>query len=152
MTDKLHETVKFIFFHLLKLPWHGWLKERWAKFQMNAKVQLCIGSRSDRQGQITLDWWSSISRSGELAENLKVFEKKSFGFGKKVLTLIPILKWVPTEIGPWFWFPIPNPGFGRTHRGGREHCYRKKAETVITLSSRSMCLCSLCQNLTLAVQ
>ena len=19
-----------------------------------------------------------------------------------------------TEIGPWFWFPIPKPGFGRT--------------------------------------
>ena len=26
------------FFHLLKLPWHGWLKERGAKFQMNAKI------------------------------------------------------------------------------------------------------------------
>ena len=33
--------------------------------------------------------------------------KKGFGFGKKNFGS-------DTEIGPWFWFPIPKPGFGLT--------------------------------------
>ena len=38
-----------------------------------------------------------------------VFKKKSLGFGKKSLGSN-----ADTEIGPWFWFPIPKPGFGCT--------------------------------------
>ena len=38
---------------------------------------------------------------------MRKFEKMSFGFGKKKLGS-------DTEIGPWFWFPIPKHGFGRT--------------------------------------
>ena len=34
---------------------------------------------------------------------------KSFGFRKKELSFD-----IDTEIGPWFWFPIPKPGFGPT--------------------------------------
>ena len=37
----------------------------------------------------------------------KDFEKKSFGFRKKNFGS-------DTEIGPWFQFPIPKLGFGRT--------------------------------------
>ena len=40
---------------------------------------------------------------------MKNFEEKSFGFGKKDLGSD-----TNTEIGPWFRFPIPKPGFGRT--------------------------------------
>ena len=35
---------------------------------------------------------------------MKIFEKKSFCFGSHT----------NTKIGPWFRFPIPKPGFGRT--------------------------------------
>ena len=34
-------------------------------------------------------------------------KKKSFGFGKKNFG-----SETDTEIGPWFWFPIPKPNFG----------------------------------------
>ena len=44
---------------------------------------------------------------GKNEKNLKNFEKKSFGVGKKNFGS-------DTEIGPWFQFPIPKPGFGRT--------------------------------------
>ena len=37
------------------------------------------------------------------------FWKKSFGFGKK-----SFCSDTDSEIGPWFWFPIPKPGFGST--------------------------------------
>ena len=40
---------------------------------------------------------------------MKNIEKKSFGFGKKKFGY-----GTDTEIGPWFPFPIPKPGFGRT--------------------------------------
>ena len=41
---------------------------------------------------------------------LKNFEKKKeFWFRKKNLGFD-----TDTEIGPWFWFSIPKPGFGRT--------------------------------------
>ena len=49
---------------------------------------------------------------GKNEKNLKLekkLKKPSFGFGKK--------KFSPdndTEIEPWFPFPIPKPGFGRT--------------------------------------
>ena len=39
----------------------------------------------------------------------KKLKKKSFGFGKKDFGSNTY-----TEIGPWFWFPIPKPGFGCT--------------------------------------
>ena len=39
---------------------------------------------------------------------MKIFEKQCFGFRKKVNSD------TDTEIGPWFRFPIPNPGFGLT--------------------------------------
>ena len=34
---------------------------------------------------------------------------KSFGFRKKEFGFD-----IDTKIGPWFWFPIPKPGFGPT--------------------------------------
>ena len=40
---------------------------------------------------------------------MRKFEKKSFGFGKKSFGSD-----TDTEIGPWFWLPIPKLGFGRT--------------------------------------
>ena len=45
-------------------------------------------------------------RSGKHDFFLNV-KKKSFGFEKKKIGY-------DTEIGPWFRFPIPKPGFGRT--------------------------------------
>jgi hypothetical protein len=45
-------------------------------------------------------------RSGEKWEKC---EKKGFGFGKKNFGSD-----TNTEIGPWFRFPIPKPGFGLT--------------------------------------
>ena len=39
---------------------------------------------------------------------LKLFEKKRF------VSEIFLGSDTDTEIGPWFWFPIPKPGFGRT--------------------------------------
>ena len=51
-------------------------------------------------------------KSGKNEKILKCFEKnktKSFGFGNKKLGSD-----TDNEIGPWFWFPISKPGFGRT--------------------------------------
>ena len=46
---------------------------------------------------------------GYMRKNLKKDWKKSFGFGKKNFGSD-----TDTETGPWFRFPIPKPGFGRT--------------------------------------
>ena len=48
-------------------------------------------------------------RSRKTYENLKNFEKKSFGFRKKNFGSN-----TDTEIGLWFQLPIPKPNFGRT--------------------------------------
>ena len=44
-----------------------------------------------------------------IKKKLKFFEKKKFQFRKKSFGSD-----TDTQIGPWFWFPIPKPGFGRT--------------------------------------
>ena len=44
-----------------------------------------------------------------IRKKLKFFEKKSFSFRKKNFGFD-----TDTKIGPWFWFPIPKPGFGHT--------------------------------------
>ena len=48
-------------------------------------------------------------RSRKHVKNLNFFQMFCFGFGKK-----KIGSNTDTEIGPWFRFPIPKPGFGRT--------------------------------------
>ena len=40
---------------------------------------------------------------------IEIKEKKSFGFGIKSFSSD-----TNNQIGPWFRFPIPKPGFGRT--------------------------------------
>ena len=39
---------------------------------------------------------------------MRTFGEMSFSFGKKIRSN------TDTEIGPWFWFPIPKPNFGLT--------------------------------------
>ena len=48
-------------------------------------------------------------KSGKHENKLKEIEKHCFGSSKK--NFCPDSD---TKIEPWFWFPIPKPGFGRT--------------------------------------
>ena len=70
---------------------------------------------------------------------MKFFEKKkkSFSFGNKK----KIGFYTDNEIGPWFWFPISKPGFGRTLAGSFiSNLYLRRAKNrkkSITLSRRN---------------